>query len=117
MIPATYSSTDPTGGGPPDEEIARACHATAVDDFLELPGLMGQFRDLGYDVVEMMLADQDSWDRYTTAQWLNMRRWLDRNPDDELVPEVRGELAAEPTRYTRYLREYLGWGVFALMEP
>ncbi len=66
----------------------------------------------------MMLADQDSWDRYTTAQWLNMRRWLDRNPDDELVPEVRGgELAAEPARYTRYLREYLGWGVFALMEP
>ena len=29
------------------------------------------FRDVGWDVVEMVLADQDSWDRYVAAQWLN----------------------------------------------
>lgn len=113
---------------PPDEETARACHATATADFLELPDLIGQFQDLGYDVVEMMLADQDSWDRYVAAQWLNMRRWLDHNADlepdgapdselhDELVREVRDELATEPARYARSTREYLGWGVFALMK-
>src|SRR5699024_4566934 len=75
-----------------------------------------QFQDLGYDVVEMMLSDQDSWDRYAAAQWLSMRRWLDRHPDDELAPEVREELATEPARYARGTREYLGWGVFALMK-
>lgn len=64
----------------------------------------------------MMLADQEDWDRYTAVQWLNMRRWLDENPDDELAPEVRAELTAAPARYTRYLREYLGWGVFVLMQ-
>ncbi|GAB2836919.1 methyltransferase domain-containing protein [Actinocorallia aurea] len=101
---------------PPDEETARACHATGVADFLPLHGLLGQFGDLGYDVVEMTLADQDSWDRYTAAQWLSMRRWLDRNPDDEMAPEVREELTTEPARYARYLREHLGWGVFALMR-
>ncbi|ROO87682.1 methyltransferase family protein [Actinocorallia herbida] len=101
---------------PPDEETAKACHATAIADFLPLHGLIGQFGDLGYDVVEMMLADQDSWDRYTAAQWLSMRRWLDQNPDDDMAAEVRDELANEPARYTRYLREYLGWGVFALMK-
>ncbi|MCK2217078.1 class I SAM-dependent methyltransferase [Actinomadura sp. ATCC 31491] len=101
---------------PPDEETAKACHASGVADFLSLPGLIGRFGDLGYDVVEMMLADQDSWDRYAAAQWLNLRRWLDRNPGDELAPEVRRELTDEPARYARYTREYLGWGVFALMR-
>ncbi|MEU9578156.1 SAM-dependent methyltransferase [Streptomyces chilikensis] len=101
---------------PPDEETARTCHATGIADFAELPDLIGRFQDLGYDVVEMVLADQDSWDRYAAAQWLSMRRWLDRNPDDELAPPVREELATEPARYARGTREYLGWGVFALME-
>ncbi|MFJ9553904.1 SAM-dependent methyltransferase [Nocardiopsis sp. NPDC101807] len=101
---------------PPDEETARACNATGIADFLSLPELIERFQGLGYDVVEMVLSDQDSWDRYAAAQWLNMRRWLDRNPDDELAPEVREELDAEPARYARATREYLGWGVFALME-
>ena len=101
---------------PPDEETANACHANAITDYLELPDLIGQFQGLGYDVVEMMLADQDSWDRYTAAQWLSMRRWLDQNPDDELAPEVRKALDTEPAGYPRYLREHLGWGVFALMK-
>ncbi|MFF5555044.1 SAM-dependent methyltransferase [[Kitasatospora] papulosa] len=99
----------------PDEETARACHAGSKADFRLLPELVEQFVELGYDVVEMVLADGDSWDRYQAAQWLNLRRWLDRNPGDELAAEVRAELTTEPARYTRYQREYLGWGVFALM--
>jgi hypothetical protein len=67
------------------------------------------FGELGYDVVEMVLADQDGWDRYEAA------KWLAANPDDELVREVRAQLTAEPMRYA-YTREYLGWGVFALMR-
>lgn len=99
----------------PDRETAEACLAGGPDDFLALPELIGHFGALGYDVVEMVLADQDSWDRYQAAQWLNLRRWLDAHPDDELAAEVRAELTTEPVRYTRYQREYLGWGVFALM--
>ncbi|OLP03581.1 SAM-dependent methyltransferase [Mycolicibacterium porcinum] len=101
---------------PPDQETAQACRATDVADFRPLPELIELFGDLGYDVVEMVLADQDSWDRYAAAQWLNMRRWLDQHPDDELAPEVRAALTSEPANYARYTREYLGWGVFALMK-
>ena len=101
---------------PRDEETARACEAERIADFLLLPELLEQFGALGYDVVEMVLADEDSWDRYTASQWLNMRRWLDQNPDDELAPTVREELTTGPARYTRYQREHLGWGVFALMQ-
>ncbi|MFJ8887543.1 SAM-dependent methyltransferase [Streptomyces sp. NPDC102402] len=99
----------------PDEETAVACHARSKEDFLVLPELIGQFGDLGYDVVEMVLADQDSWDRYQAAQWLNLRRWLDANADDELAPQVRAELTTGPADYARHAREHLGWGVFALM--
>jgi len=63
----------------------------------------------------MVLADQDSWDRYEAAKWLTMRRWLAANPDDELAKDVRAKLTSEPERYAAYTREYVGWGVFALM--
>ncbi len=100
---------------PPTEEVARGCHATAIADFLLLPDLLASFGRLGCDVVEMVLADQDSWDRYEAAKWLTMRRWLEANPADELAQEVRARLASEPARYAATTREYLGWGVFALM--
>ena len=66
------------------------------DEFLPLPGLVGQFGRLGYDVVEMVLANQDGWDRYLAAQWLNTRRWLTANPGDELAGQMRAELPAPP---------------------
>jgi SAM-dependent methyltransferase len=100
---------------PPSEEVAQACHAKAISDFLVLPELLASFGRLGHDVVELVLADQDGWDRYQAAQWLTLRRWLAANPDDDLADEVRARLTSEPERYAAYTREYLGWGVFALM--
>jgi len=44
-----------------------------------------------------------------------MRRWPDANPADELAEEVRQALATEPAIYARSTREYVGWGVFALI--
>lgn len=99
----------------PDQETAEGCGASSPDDFMVLPELVEQFGDLGCDIVEMVLADQDSWDRYQAAQWLNLRRWLDENPDDDLVADARAELTTDPVRYARYQREHLGWGVFAVM--
>lgn len=101
---------------PPTEDVATGCGATSISDFLVLPELLSSFGRLGYDVVEMVLADQDGWDRYEAAKWLTMRRWLEANPDDEFAEEVRAQLTSEPERYAAYTREYLGWGVFALMS-
>jgi hypothetical protein len=64
----------------------------------------------------MVLADQDSWDRYVAAQWLTIRRFLDTHPDDELATQFREELATAPLHHVRHQREYLGWGVFVLMD-
>jgi hypothetical protein len=70
------------------------------------PELIQRFGDLGCDVVEMVLASQDDWDRYAAAQWLNIRRWLDANPYGELtgqavlqsVPGVDHGEAVQPGR-------------------
>jgi SAM-dependent methyltransferase len=101
---------------PPTEEVAKGCHAGSTSDFLLLPELLASFGNLGYDVVEMVLANQDSWDRYEAAKWLTMRRWLETNPDDDFAKDVRDELSSAPVRYAKYAREYLGWGVFALIS-
>jgi SAM-dependent methyltransferase len=101
---------------PPTEDVAKECLATSISDFLILPELLASFGRLSYDVVEMVLANQDGWDRYEAAKWLTMRRWLEANPGDELAKEVRAQLTSEPKRHATYTREYLGWGVFALMR-
>jgi len=101
---------------PPDQATVEGCDGIGRDEWQPLPELLETFGDLGCDVVEMVLADQDSWDRYEAAKWLNIRRWLDAHPDDELVPQLRAELTTDPVRHARYRREYLGWGVFVLMD-
>ncbi|AKE58511.1 SAM-dependent methyltransferase [Citrobacter farmeri] len=100
---------------PETEEIAQACGVSSRADFLTLPALVGSFDELGYDVVEMVLADQEGWDRYEAAKWLTMRRWLETNAEDEFADEVRAELTIAPKRHVTYAREYFGWGVFALI--
>jgi len=65
---------------PPTEDVAKGCLAHSISDFLMLPELLASFDRLGYDVVEMVLANQDGWDRYEAAKWLTMRRWLEANP-------------------------------------
>lgn len=100
---------------PATENIAQACGVSSRADFLTLPALVASFDELGYDVVEMVLADQEGWDRYEAAKWLTMRRWLESNAGDDFADEIRAELTIAPKRHVTYTREYFGWGVFALI--
>jgi hypothetical protein len=101
---------------PPDQATVEGCFGKSEYDWLPLPGLIERFGEIGCDVVELVLADQDSWDRYVAPQWLNIRRWLAENPGDELAGELGEELRTAAWRHVTYQREYLGWGVFALMD-
>jgi SAM-dependent methyltransferase len=100
---------------PTTPESVAGCGAGSAEDFLTLPRLLASFGELGYDVVEMVCATQESWDRYQAPQWLSMRRWADAHPDHELHDEVRRLLRTEPEQYATYTREHVGWGVFALI--
>src|SRR6185437_4846225 len=47
---------------PPDQATLDGCYGTEKEDWLPLPELIESYGLLGCDVVEMVLADQDSWD-------------------------------------------------------
>ncbi len=97
-------------------EAIRGSFAQSVEDFPTLWGLIEAVQHAGWDLVEMVHTDEHSWDRSVAAQWLNIRRFIDAHPEDEIVPELRAELDTAAGQYVRYQRRYLGWGAFALMK-
>lgn len=99
---------------PSAADALEGCQATSVEDFPTQDEIVGLIQGAGYDLVEMVNADEYSWDRYVAPTWWNMREFLDANPDQELAPELRHLLDTEPVNYLRYQRRYLGWGIFAL---
>lgn len=99
---------------PVGEKCLAACGAEEESDWLSLHEQIAELQSLDLDVIEMMLADQDSWDRYVAAQWRNIREFIGTHPNDELTPMFREELDTSPIQHTKYQREFLGWGVFVL---
>ena len=84
------------------------------DDFASLVGTLDRVESVGFELVEMVLADGDSWDRYVAAQWLTVDDWLRDNPDDADATELREWNAKGKRTYLAYQRAHLGWGVFVL---
>jgi hypothetical protein len=83
-------------------------HAPAGD----LSGVLTTFEDAGLQLVEMVLASPDDWDRYAAGQWLNVQQWLAAHSDDSCAPAVRAERDASQHAYLAHDRDHLGWGVF-----
>lgn len=79
-----------------------------------LPDLLDVFDLAGVDLVEMVTADPDGWDRYVAAQWYTLRAWLDAHPADKLAPDARVFLDESRRRYLAHERGRLGWAVFVL---
>ena len=100
---------------PTTPEALAGCGVTSAEEYLTLPDLLASFGAQGYDVVEMVCATEESWDRYQAPQWLAMRRWADTHHDHELHDEVRRRLATEPQQYAAFTRTHFGWGLFALV--
>ncbi len=92
-----------------------AAAVAAYDGFTSLPGLVDRLQATGLELVEMVLADGDSWDRYAASQWWTVRNWLVANPDDAEAPAMRDFLATGRSRHLGFVRRYLGWGVFVLV--
>ncbi len=99
-----------------EEPPAGAYASVGVEpgDFRTLAGTLDRIESAGAELVEMVLADGDSWDRYAAAQWWNVWEWLRDNPDSADAPEMRTHLTESRRAHLEYQRRYLGWGVFAL---
>ena len=98
---------------PPPSE-AYAAYGFGEDEYTSLAGTLDRLESVGLEVVEMVLANQDSWDRYEAAHWWTLREWMRANPDDPDLPTFRTENARGRRTYFTYGRRYFGWGVFVL---
>ena len=93
-----------------------ACTAMEVgqDEFTSLLGTLEKMESAGCKLVEMVLADGNSWDRYAAAQWLTLSEWLRDNPNDPDAADLRAWHIRNQRAYLEYTRRYFGWGVFVL---
>jgi hypothetical protein len=104
---------EPYWNDPPPEPAYEAI-GLGREDFTSLPGTLERIESTGMELVEMVLADGDSWDRYVAAQWWTVERWLTANPDHPGAPHMRRYLTGSRRSHLTYQRRYLGWGVFVL---
>lgn len=82
--------------------------------FVSLVGTLRRIEAAGFTLVEMVLADGDSWDRYVASQWNTVDRWHRAHPDDPEAQALWEWIHASQRTYLEYERRYLGWGVFVL---
>jgi SAM-dependent methyltransferase len=82
--------------------------------YVSLAETLERFESEGLELIEMLLADLDGWDRYEASQWKSVSDWLRAHPDDPEAAELRAWSEANRKRYLEYGRRYLGWGVFML---
>ena len=70
----------------------------------------------GLEIIEMVMANQDEWDRFEASQWKAISDWLRDNPDHPNSREFSEKMEKSRCNYLRYDRRYLGWGVFVLRQ-
>jgi hypothetical protein len=84
--------------------------------FSTLPGTLERFESAGFELIEMVLANGDGWDRYAAPHWRAVSDWLRANPDDAQAGVIRAMHKKSRAEHLAYVRRYLGWGVFVLRE-
>nr|MBA3523838.1 SAM-dependent methyltransferase [Geodermatophilaceae bacterium] len=83
-----------------------------AEEFADLAGTAEKLRAAGLDLVEMVLADGDSWDRYAAAQWWTLDEWLRGHPEHPHRGQVESFLDDARREHLTWQRRCLGWGVF-----
>ncbi len=82
--------------------------------FADLAGTLDVFESADVDLVEMVLTNDDDWDRYAASQWLNVANWLDANPDQPDAAAVRAPSVTSPASVTWRTSAALWVGVSSL---
>ncbi|MDA0637759.1 methyltransferase domain-containing protein [Nonomuraea sp. MCN248] len=99
---------------PPPEAVRT--FSPQEDTFTSLAGTGERFEQAGFELLEMVLASPDSWDRYVASQWWTVSDWLRAHPADPDANAMREFLSTARRSHLEYGRRYLGWGVFVLRQ-
>ena len=84
--------------------------------FADLGGTLDRFDAAGLELVEMLVANADDWDRYQACQWLAASDWVATHPDHLDADEVSRMTTQWRRSYLTDLRRCMGWGVFVLRD-
>lgn len=87
------------------------------DEFLPLAETVERLESAGAEVVSLIAASEDDWDRYVSQHWLALEEWLAANPDDPQAGEFRERGRRERERFLRWERGLLGWAIFVARAP
>ncbi|GAB4520191.1 MAG: hypothetical protein OHK0046_30080 [Anaerolineae bacterium] len=79
-----------------------------------LPEVLDTFRAAGCELAEMVLADEQSWDRYEAAQWMRIGRYVRDHANDRDAAALHAQMQTNQQAYLHYGRRYMGWGAFVL---
>ncbi|RMG74982.1 MAG: methyltransferase domain-containing protein [Chloroflexi bacterium] len=92
----------------PDAQIIQALDKT---ELRTLDTMLAHFETQGWQLVEMVLANQDELDRYESSRWMTISDQLkERQRDIRLYQSLK----QSQRNYLTYGRRYLGWGAFIL---
>jgi SAM-dependent methyltransferase len=82
------------------------------EDFLPLADTVERFRTAGLELVSLIDASLDDWDRYESLHWLAVDEWLAQHNGETDAEEIRVLNERFRDRYLRWQRELLGWAIF-----
>ncbi|MEU4574160.1 methyltransferase domain-containing protein [Nonomuraea sp. NPDC023979] len=100
---------------PPPEKAYESLQVP-MGSFASLAETEEVFDAAGFELLDMVLSNQDDWDRYMASQWWTLSDWLRDNPADPDHAAVRDFLNRARRSHLEYGRQYLGWGVFVLRQ-
>jgi SAM-dependent methyltransferase len=88
----------------------------AAQTFADLGGTLDRIEAAGLELVEMLLASSDDWDRYQACRWMAVSEWLATHSDDADADAIRAMSDGWRRSYLTDLRRCMGWGVFVLRD-
>lgn len=100
----------------PPREAVQALADGERDLYGTLPEILNRVEESGFTLIEMVLANRDTWDRYEATQWKTVDDWIRNNPDNPNTEEMQTWIDEIRRNYLQYGRKYLGSGVFVLRE-
>jgi SAM-dependent methyltransferase len=95
---------------PPDEALEML--GMTREDHTSLAGTEERLASAGLELVELVAANLDDWDRYEAGQWVTIDGWLRAHRTEPMHDEMRTALTDWRRAYLTWGRRLLGWAVF-----
>ncbi len=98
----------------PSDEAIQAMGTKRGEWAEGLGQILEWFNQAGAQVIEMIIASKENWDRYEAPKWRAFDRWKRHNRDDPEFDALVEFAKKSQSDYLNYERPLCDWGVFVL---